>query len=406
MRILFVAPYVPSFIRVRPLHFLRALGQRHEIVVLAAAPSGELAHAAHLRAFCQQVEVTPLRLQTSLRQMLRAGMRGWPLQAAVCRSPVLLRRLQEILASQRFDLVHVEHLRAGHVVEAIPDDLPRVYDSVDCISLLLERTRRASHSHLQRILATIELARTRRYESHLLSRFDHTIVSAAEDRDVLSAIAPTNRVTVVPNGVDLEYFRPVAARREPAHLVFSGKMSYHANVTAVLHFVQKILPLVRRMCPEVRLTVVGSNPPGSIRALARDPAIRVTGYVPDIRPFLGQAAVAICPVTVKVGIQNKILEAMAMGTPVVASLAGVAGLEAEPGRDLLVAASPSEFAERVCQLIDDPRFAERLGQSGRRYVETNHRWEVNTDRLEYVYSEARQYRHDRLSQASSAIFPI
>jgi glycosyltransferase involved in cell wall biosynthesis len=198
----------------------------------------------------------------------------------------------------------------------------------------------------------------------------------------------------VPNGVDLDYFQPWAGDHEPATLAFSGKMSYHANVTAVVHFVDRILPLVRRHRPDVRLRVIGSRPPAGLQALARDPAIAITGYLPDIRPALGGATIAICPITVKVGIQNKILEAMALGLPVVTTRAGLGGLGAVPGRDLLVADTPAEFAEHIRRLLADPPARAAIGLGGRRYVEANHRWEHAARQFEGLYASAVARRAD------------
>src|SRR6185437_14741692 len=124
----------------------------------------------------------------------------------------------------------------------------------------------------------------------------------------LGRLAPDRSVSVIANGVDLDYFRPLAAAREPATIVFSGKMSYHANVSAALYFVQNVLPLVRTEHPGVRVRIVGSHPTARVRKLASDPGIEVTGHVQDIRESLGRATLSVCPVTVKVGIQNKILE--------------------------------------------------------------------------------------------------
>jgi glycosyltransferase involved in cell wall biosynthesis len=213
-------------------------------------------------------------------------------------------------------------------------------------------------------------------------------VTAPEDARALRELVPTAKVAVVPNGVDLDYFRPLAGEREPATLVFSGKMSYHANVSAVLHFVRHVLPLIRAVRPDVRLRVVGSQPPRSIQTLARDPAIAVTGYVPDIREIVGRATVVLCPVTVKVGIQNKVLEAMAMGLPVVSTRAGLEGLVAAPGHDLLVADGAAEFAAHVCRLLADADLRASLGRAGRHYVETHHRWDVAARQLENLYHEA------------------
>jgi len=392
LRILFLLPYVPSPIRVRPYHLIRELARRHEIHVLATTPRGELQYAEQLRSFCRRVDVVPLRRGASARSCFAAALRGEPLQAAVCRGPELERRLDASLVDHAFDLVHVEHLRVAHLRARIPDSLPTLFDSVDCISLLLDRARRSSHSLWQRGVATLELQRTRAFEGAMLSRFDRVMATSTEDAGALQALAPSVDVAVVPNGVDLDYFRRADEPREEATIVFSGKMSYHANATAALFFARRILPLVRGLLPEVRLRIIGSNPPRSVLSLSRDPLISVTGHVPDIRVGLRNATIAICPVTVKVGIQNKILEAMAMGIPVVSTTLGIEGLAAVPGRDVMVADSPAEFAADVCRLIGDPALGERLGQAGRRYVELHHRWDAAARKLETLYTEAIERR--------------
>ena len=299
------------------------------------------------------------------------------------------------------DLVHIEHLRAAHLVALVPAAIPKVYDAVDCISLLLERTLASSHSWRQRLLAALELQRCRAYESLILNRFDQVAVTSPEDQRALSALAPQSRVAVIPNGVDLDYFYPLDVPRETATLVFSGKMSYHANVTALLHFYRNIFPLIKKHKPDVRLRVVGNDPPPVVSALARDPSVSVTGYLPDIRPSLGCATVAICPVTVKVGIQNKLLESMAMGLPTVSTKEGIQGLSVEPGRDLLVADDPIEFADHVCQLLSDPDLRTQIGLAGRKYVEAYHRWEDAAEKLERLYAEATSARkRDELANPS------
>jgi glycosyltransferase involved in cell wall biosynthesis len=267
----------------------------------------------------------------------------------------------------------------------LPNDLPTLFDSVDSISLLLERTLRSSHSPRQRLLAAVELGRTRRYEARLLKSFESVVITSSDDAAAMRRLEPTADLTVIPNGVDLGSFRPAETPPDPATLVFSGKMSYHANVSAALHFVRDILPLVRASRPDVRLRIVGSSPPPSIQALTRDPGITVTGQVPDMRRALSGATLAICPVTVKVGIQNKVLEAMALGLPVVCSRLGAQGIDAQPGRDFLVAENPTDFAVVVVQALGDSRLRQRIGHSGRLYVETHHRWETAATRLSNLY---------------------
>ena len=388
MNILFIAPYLPSLIRVRPYHFLRQLCRHHRVTLLATDSPRALAEVSPLREICEEVHLLPLRRSVAVRRCSAGLLRGDPLWARYCSSTELESRLSSLLGSRDFDIVHVEHLRASHLALRFPGSLPAVYDSVDCISLLMERTLHGSHSLIQRAIAALELARTRAWESRALRWFDRVTVTSSEDRAALLALAPGAPVEVIPNGVDLDYFHPTGGEPEPATIVFSGKMSYHANATAALHFARRVFPLVRRHLPEARLRLVGSGPPMAVRSLASDPAVEVTGYVPDIRLPLARATLAVCPVTVRVGIQNKLLEAMAMGLPVVSSAAGASGLDAVPGRDLLVSSSPEEMAEAVCAVLSDPALRDRLSEAGRRYVEENHRWEDASARLESLYHQA------------------
>jgi len=230
----------------------------------------------------------------------------------------------------------------------------------------------------------------------VLGRADGVAVTSDDDAGILRQLAPKASISVVPNGVDLDYFRPADQESEPSTIVISGKMSYHANVTAVRSFVQHSLPIVRRRHPETRLRLVGSGPPASIVELARDPRIEVTGYLDDVRPAIRGATVAVCPVTVKVGIQNKILEAMALGVPVVSTQAGSVGLSARPGRDLLVGQDAEEVADLVCGLLEDPRRRADIAAAGRRYVEEQHRWEAVGLKLERAYDAA-------ISRANAAV---
>lgn len=389
MKILFVVPYVPSLIRVRPYHFVRELTRAgHAVTVLAATLGGADADTEALRPLAERVEVVRVRGTESARSCAAAVLGGEPLQSAVSISPALRARLRALLAQEPFDVVHVEHLRAAQLVRDVPPGTPRVYDAVDSISLLLERTLRSSHSLRHRAIAIAELTRTRRFEAAILSAFDETVVTSPDDAEILSRLAPGARVHVVANGVDQDYFTPLRAPREPASIVFSGKMSYHANVTAILHFVRMIWPTIRAERPDTRLTIVGSNPAAEVRGLEKDGSITVTGEVDDIRPYVGRATVAVCPMVVKVGIQNKLLEAMAMETPTVATTIGAIGLSARHGQDLLVAETADDFARNVLDLIGDPERATRVGRAGRAYVREHHSWETASRRLVGFYSRA------------------
>ena len=167
-------------------------------------------------------------------------------------------------------------------------------------------------------------------------------------------------------------------------------MSFHANVAGILTFVQQTLPLIWRQRPDVRLVIAGSAPPTSVRRLARDPRITVTGYVPDLRSYIGRATVAISPLPYAVGIQNKVLEAMAMGTPVVVSASAAAGLQTLDGQDLLVAETAEAFAASVLHLLTDQELWQTLSQHGQAYVAAHHDWDAIIEHLTELYTYTMQ----------------
>ena len=416
LRILFVTPYVPSPLRVRPYHLIRQLSQRgHRVTVAGLCTPEEEQAVAALRAECERVETLPLSWSRALWNCIRQRPAGMPLQALYTHSAAMQRLLQDELRAAAvdngrqapYDLVHIEHLRAARL-GLVAHNLPCVYDAVDCISRLLEHAATRAASRMVRCAARFDLNRTRRFEAWLLGQFDCTLTASEADKQALVELAapPGQRmrgipamhsgaagvpaIAVLPNGVDLAYFQPSDAPREPATLVFVGRMSYHANVTAILWFVHDVLPLIWAQRPDTQLLIVGSHPVRAVRQLGRryGPRVAVTGYVPDTRPFLARATVSVSPLLYAVGMQNKILEAMAMGTPVVATPPGCAALHVQPGTDLLVAEGAAHFAAQVVRLLDDAALRRGLAEEGRRYVQDDHDWHAVGTQLEDIYCEA------------------
>ena len=372
MNILYVTPYVPSKIRTRPYNLIRALGcLGHQITLLAAgdAPDDEQEEADHLREWGVQVEVFPVSRARSVCNCLKALPTREPLQAVYSFHRGMERRLGQLVASGGFDVVHVEHLRAARLVRTV-DRTPVVYDSVDSISLLFEQAKQTSPELRSRLMTGIDLIRTRGYEAKLLTRYDQVVITSHRDREAMLALAqrylPDHEhvapITIVTNGVALRYFQPQSADtpRLDKTVIFTGKMSYHANIAGVTHFVERVLPRIWQQDPLVRFQIVGKDPPEAIRQLANDERIHVTGYVDDLRPYLARASVAVCPALYAVGIQNKVLEAMAVATPVVSTRAGCAALGEEAEGSLLIADRDAEFAEAVLRVIADPALAGRL----------------------------------------------
>jgi len=401
LRILFLAPYVPSPLRVRPFQLLRRLAQRGHTVSLVCAGGGpdDDAALAELRPLCERVVAVPIGRGARAAAYLRAVAGDGPLQAAHCLSPALVQAARVELARSPFDVVHIEHLRAAEVARAavagLPDAPPLLLDAVDSISLLFERAARQSPSARTRALALLDLARTRRYEAAYGRMFDHVAITSPEDRWAIELLRaqhaelPGAGVTVVPNGVDLEYFRPTGAERAAATVIFSGKLSYHANEAAAHFLLREIMPLVWRAQPTAQVVLAGAQPAPALLAYARDSRVTVTGRVPDLRPYLAGASVAAAPITYGVGVQNKVLEAMAMGLPVVAARQATVALAARPGQDLLVADSPTAFAAALLALLASPERRADIGAAGRAYVERVHGWDASAALLEGCYAAAR-----------------
>jgi glycosyltransferase involved in cell wall biosynthesis len=405
MRVLFISPYIPTPIRTRPYNFIRALARRgHEITLLALRVSGDPeAPPEEIVRACRRWEALPLPRSQVVRNMLWALPRDYPLQAAYSRSPQMARLIQEVVRANglhpasilgpqsSYNIVHVEHLRGASLASAV-EGTPRIYDAVDCISLLFERAWRHAPSWRHRLMVGVDLARTRRFEGRIVAEMDGVLVSSPEDRSALAALAAPHlagRINVVPNGVDLDYFRPSDETDSTTQtVVFSGKMSYHANIAAALDLAQTIMPRVWQAAPHVRLIIAGKDPPPTLKVLERDRRISVTGGVPDLRPIIASAAVVACPLRYGAGIQNKVLEAMALARPVVIGAQAKSALRAEPGRDLLVGSDPQEFAGHMLGLLNDPALRRSIGQAGRRYVEAHHDWDMIAGQLEALYRAA------------------
>lgn len=420
MKLLYLVPYVPNRIRVRPYELLCTLAQRgHQITLVTLWNTAQ--EQAELQALTQQgitLLTQPLPTYRSLWNCVQALPTHRPLQAAYCWQPALARQLQRLLQTTTFDLIHVEHLRGAAYGLALKRALPQatatpiIWDSVDCISHLFRQAAQQSKRPVSRLLTRFELRRTAAYEGWLARQFARVLLTSHVDRQALSDLAVqaggciddlAQRLVVLPNGVNLDYFCPADEgaspqnyNRRPATLIFSGKMSYHANVTAVLHLVQAIMPLVWQQRPDVNVQIVGKDPPPVVRALATTPTyarggIEVTGTVPAIPPYLRQATIAVAPVLYSAGIQNKVLEAMACATPVVATPQAVAAIDVPPGEVFYQAATPQHFAEQILALLCDRQRCQQLGAAGRRYVEQHHAWPMIVTQLEQIYQTARAH---------------
>lgn len=387
MKIAYVVPYVPNLIRTRPYNLisqLAALGNEVTVFTLGSGAQDQ-GDVEALRSRVARVVYQEQPAWHSLWNSLKTVPSRRPLQTVYSWNPRLAKQLVDLLnVPGTFDVVHVEHLRGSYYGQYVKSKLPNVrvvWDSVDCISYLFQQASAHSTGGFGKFVTRFELGRTRRMEGRLIGEFDHVLVTSETDKNALLELAsPASKpapISVLSNGVDLEFFHPnPEMQRDVETLVFSGKMSYHANVSMVKFLAAEIMPRVWAQRPQVRLVIVGKDPTPEVRALGADPRITVTGTVDDIRPYLWQATVAVVPLVYGAGIQNKILEAMACGTPVVTTSKTLSSLGVTPGKELVVADGADGFVQAVLNLLDHRERQVEVGRAGAGYVQGHHSWKA------------------------------
>jgi sugar transferase (PEP-CTERM/EpsH1 system associated) len=369
--------------QVRAYHHLRLLGRRHEItcVVLTFAPPPRAARA-EIEAMGVRVEVVPLGALGAVPPLARVvGGDPRPLQALLYADRHARTRVARLLVGA--DLLHAQLLRT---LAYLPAERPPavVVDLVDALSANVARRAARTRGPVARVLRW-EAARLARAEADLVRRGVPCLVVAESERTALGSPAT---VHVVANGVDANAFPYVDGARPPARIVFAGNLGYFPNVDAATWLARDILPRVRAAVPAAELRLVGARPARRVRALVAGSAVSLAASVPAIAPELAAATVAVVPLRAGSGLQNKVLEAMAAGTPVVATPRAVAGLDLVPGEHALVAEDAERLAAATVTLLRDPPRARALARAARALVERRYRWEDSADRVEAAWRAA------------------
>lgn len=390
MRICFLTPRFPypplKGDTLRVYHQIRALSADHRITLLslAEAPVSE-ADYQEVAALCERVEVVALPKWRAALNLGTGIVSAQPLQVQYYRAAAVAEQLRALLAGGTYDVIHATLIRMLPYVWNLPRP-PVVVDLIDSLSLNLA-DRRTQVRGPKRLGYELEYGRVRAYERAVVRHFPALVLSSPADKEALGG---GDHITVIPNGVDIERFPFHGPQgRAPATLVFTGNMGYHPNEEAVVWFAAEVWPRLRAVQPNARFQVVGTNPTERVRALAGN-GVEVLGRVPDVPPYLHAATVAVCPMRSGSGIQNKVLEAMACGAPVVATSIANRGVQGVPDRDLLVADTAESFAAAVLRLLGAPAAAAGLALAGRAFVEHHFRWESHAARLAAIYAAQQQ----------------
>lgn len=396
MRILYVChrfPFPPARGgKIRPFNTIRHLSRQHQVTVASLARSPEEAEAgrgiaAHCREFIMGEVSGPAAW---LRMIARLPTRG-PSSMGYFYAPALARQIKARLQQERFDLIFVHCSSVAPYVSRVAG-VPKILDfgDMDSQKWLIYRRFKPFPLSLGYWLEGSKLAAA---EKALARRFDLCTCTTRAELQSLLGLQVTTPCDWFPNGVDQNYFTPSAEPYDPDAISFIGRMDYFPNQQAMLFFCNEVFPLVRQQRPTARLTIIGAEPSAEIMRLGERDGVTVTGTVADVRKAVQRSAVSVAPLMIARGTQNKILECMAMGVPVVASPAAAGGVDAVPGEHLLVARSSQDYAAMLLELMQDPAARQALAAAGRARVETHHSWGASMAKLDQIINVCRQRFH-------------
>lgn len=396
MRILVIADYLPYPLiggdRIRIYNLLRRVASRHEVSLAAFLEKPEDAECVpHLQQICAKVVTANFPRRSRLARLpglLRFALASKPMELNLLQSGELVAKIKQLVSTEDFDIVQIEHSRMGLYLETLPQDR-RSKTILMFHNFTFQQYSRVSHIERRwdrKMRALLNSLAMLRWEPRYAERFDRCTTVSTIDRDLLLKSNPHLKVDVIPNGVDIQRYQLLPAENATPSLLFIGNMEYPPCVDAVLYFCTEVFPRILRMIPTMELWIVGRDPRSEVLQL-NGGNIHVTGRVKDVVPYYRQSHVCVVPIRAGGGTRLKILEAMALGRPVVSTTIGCEGLNVIDGEHLLIADDPDQFADKTIRLLLDQELYQRITINGRKLVEDQYDWDKVAGKLMQVYTE-------------------
>ncbi|CAB4731873.1 unannotated protein [freshwater metagenome] len=330
---------------------------------------------------CSNIHVISRSRVTTVVSTLLAVLRGQPLQVGYFNSASAAREIDQIIAKEKPDHIYCQLIRTASYGRN--NSIPRTLDYQDAFSASMQRRADQSPSWLRWIFA-LEARRIARYEERAFAWFDSQVIISEQDRDLLG-FAGSEKVQIVRNGVDTEFFSPHSTPTDQRDLLFVGNMGYPPNVNAVTTLVSEILPLVREARPQTDLLIAGARPTKAVQQLA-GAGIEVSGWLDDIRSAYERGRIMVVPLVIGAGLQNKILEAMSMGVPCITTELVNRAIGAVPDEEVLIASSAQEFAEQTLRLLESPELYSRISAGGLQLVQSRYSWQAVGETLSVAFT--------------------
>lgn len=387
MKILYVChrfPFPPKRGgKIRPFNMIRHLSQNHQVTVASLARSDDEAREGEgIAPHCAAFEMARVSNPVQVARMVARLPTTVPSSMGFFYSPTLARRIRELLRGTRFDLIFVHCSSVAQYVADV-QGVPKILDFGDMDSQKWLEYAQSKPFPLS-LGYWLEGSKMLREEKRLAARFDLCTATTRAEWETLRGYGVDVPSDWFPNGVDADFFAPDGTAYDPDTISFIGRMDYYPNQQCMADFCANTLPLLRAERPNIKLTIVGADPSPAMRKLGELPGVTVTGSVPDVRPHVRASAAMVAPLTIARGTQNKILEAMAMGVPVVTSSVAAGGVDAKGEEHFLVADTPADCARAILRILDNPAERNRLATAGRERMLSNHAWPNSMRRLDGI----------------------
>jgi len=395
MKILFIAhsfPYPPDEgIKLMSYNLIKQFSKNHTVTLLSLIEDEtEINYIPKISNYCKRIEVVVNKIpQSQFLRLWNIFFQSYPFCIYQFYSKEFINKLRLLIENEPFDILHFDFVNTSIYRDFINIKLPSIYFPHDAMSMLFKRNITKEKNIFRKIYTYAQYKKMLSYESKIIPKFTKTVVVSPVDRNWLLKINSSFDISVIPNGVDAEYFKPTEIEQDYPSVIFRGIMSFLPNIDAAIYFYRSILPLIRKEIPNIKFYIVGKNPTQEIKNLNDNKSVIVTGYVKDIRVYILKSTVNVCPMRIGSGIKNKILESMALAKPTVATKIACDGIpDVKDGSNIIIADNPEEFSRKVITLIKNRRLCEEIGNNARKFVIENYSWEKVAKKFIDVYQEA------------------
>lgn len=386
MKILFLTSRFPYPLekgdKLRAFYQLADLGKKHHVILASVSDVPVLPeHLEVLKPFCRRILVHNISKAKQMQNLGRALLNGHPFQVEYFYSKAFQKKIHHLIAVEKPDAIFCQLVRMAEYVRDVKN-ISKTLDYQDAFSI--GYVRQAKRENLfRKIPVMMEGYRMKKYEGKVFNDFNNKVIISEQDRQHISH-PDRNKIEVVPNGVDFNYYSP-QLRDKKYDLIFSGNMQYPPNIESAVYIAEKIMPLLLQKKSNARLVIAGANPVPEIMKLQND-FIKVTGWVDDIREPFAESRIHLAPMLISIGLQNKILQAMAMKIPCIVSSQANNAIHAPTNDCLMIADTPEDYVNKILQLLSDHALYNNIAERAFQFVRKNFDWTAMNTKLEQVIS--------------------